>query len=266
MDYRRGGVWMRDAVLAVVLMSAVGAHIELVHASGERRVRTVTVNAVGSAQAEPDVARLVYTVEVEGKSVAAARERGSAVSAKILDAVKPENEKDIMTNRITTRPVHEWRGRRNYDRSSSRITVGYKYTNTVTITLRDLSMVADMTDRVLREGGDDVTLEKVHFELEDMEHVELAARTHAIAKARRYASTLAEGAAAKLGKVVSIQTQDGGGGPYFLKSEPMYVADMDMDVVEENSAGGFAGSRMTPISAGTRKVEIGVFVEFELNF
>jgi len=264
MESRRSVVLLRNVVLAAVLLSVAGAHVRLVHAHDMKRerVRSVSVNAVGSAEAEPDVARLVYTVEVQKKTVADAREHGSAVSRKILNAVKPEDEKDIMTNHIKTHPVHEWRERKRYDRSSSRITVGYKYSNTVTITLRDLSLVADMTDRVLREGGDDVTLGGVRFELEDMDHVELAARANAIAKARRYASTLAEGAGAKLGKVLSIRTQDHGG-PRMLRGAPPPIYPEMAQAMDDSSEGG--DEMMTPISAGTREVEIGVYVEFELD-
>jgi len=244
------------AVLLVVAAGEVAAHGVR---SGLGR-RSVRVRAVGSAEAVPDVARLVYTVEVQKRTVAEAREQGAEVSRRILEAVRPENERDVSTNRISTYPVHEWRERKRYDTSSSRITVGYKYSNQVEVTLRDLSSVADVTDAVLRVGGDDVTLGGVRFELEDSEHVENAARADAIAKARRYASTLAEGAGAKLGKVISIDTEDGGFVGFQARGgAPMYMA------AAAEMADDAAVSAPAPISAGVQKTQVSVQVEFELD-
>ncbi|KAA8491053.1 26 kDa periplasmic immunogenic protein [Porphyridium purpureum] len=231
----------------------------------------VSVSAVGEALAEPDVARVVFTIRVEATDHEEARVRGAKHADAVGEVLQQYviERKDIKTQTVRVSPLHEWRERHRNDRRPSRIVVGYEYLNSVSITVRDLERVSALVEDVLKISPDgEVSLGSLAYVLEDREQHELLARESAVRKARQYATVLAEGAGAALGRVISIHCSEE------TSYYPKYSRGMhpDMMMMESSVAGAYADDSGAPAppsagiqGGGIEKLRVSVSVTWEID-
>jgi uncharacterized protein YggE len=206
------------------------------HSSG------VTVLGIGHASAPPNLATVDIGVSPLADSVAAAssraQERARAVFA-VLSSVGVDRD-DMRTTQYRVEPEYRHEdGVRNL--------VGFRVTNSIRITFRDITAVGELIDRAVEAAGDDAIVGNVSFEVDDTSAASASAREMAWNDAKAKAEQLANLSGRGLGDVVSIVESVGrppGPGP---------VARLAAEVDG------------TPIAPGASAIQVRLEVQFELD-
>ncbi len=206
--------------------------------------RTITVTATGTSEAEPDTARITSGVTTEADTARAAMDANSQTMAKLIAGLKDAGieARDIQTSNLNVSP--------RYDNSQRRegppAVVGYQVSNDVSILVRDLEKLGSILDQAITLGANQ--MRGLSFEVSKAETLRDAARTEAIANARRRAELYAKSAGASVGKVLDIAEGGGYSGP----PRPSY-------------ARGAAIMESVPVEAGSQTLSATVTVTWELN-
>ena len=149
-----GALVVAVAALAVRPGAAVGAPTidgEILH--------TITVSASGSVSLVPDVARVGVGVTVTKPTVKATRDAAGTAMNAIIAGLKALgiDEKDIRTTSIDLSP--------QYANGSSTKIVGYRMSEQLQVTVRDLDKAGDVIDTATAKGATDVN--GLWFEVSD---------------------------------------------------------------------------------------------------
>ena len=166
----------------------------------EKRIeRTVTVGASGSVSVEPDIAHISTGVLSEADTAREALQRNSAAMKKVVDGLKGAGiePKDIQTAGFSIDPRYD----QAKDGRAARIT-GYRVTNQVRITAREISKLGELLDLVVTLGANQAG--GISFDVSNAETLKDEARRQAIANALRRAKLFAEAAGASVGEVLTI--------------------------------------------------------------
>ncbi|OGG39872.1 hypothetical protein A2118_00055 [Candidatus Kaiserbacteria bacterium GWA2_50_9] len=186
---------------------------------GNPATDTITVQGSGQATLPPDVARVSFTVQHTATTVVDAQDATTKQANAVLDFVKEQGvaDKDVKTLSYNISPQYSYpnpctRGEAcpDYYGGTPKIT-GYQVSETVQITMRDLSAVGAMLGglgklEVQNVNGPD-------FALDDSTAGYDAARADAINKAQAQAMVLADQLGVTLGKIVNF-SESSGGYPY----------------------------------------------------
>jgi uncharacterized protein YggE len=186
---------------ALVLWVAATALAQDNPPPGAKPVRTVTVTSTASVEAAPDEAVLSLGVRSEAPDSAAAVAQNAEDMQAVLDAVKTAgvDEKDIQTTNVSLEQHVTNRGKPNEQQQ-------FVATNSVRITIHDLSSVGSVIDAAVRAGADAVN--DIRFQLSDPDAVWTDALGRAVAGARAKADALASAADADVLRVVTIDEQN----------------------------------------------------------
>jgi len=228
-----GALIVAVAAIAVRPDPAAGAHTT----GDEPAAHTITVSANGSVTLVPDVARVSVGVTVTKPTVKAARDAAGKSMTAIIAAIKALgiDEKDIRTTSIDLSP--------QYSNSTTPKVVGYRMSEQLQITVRDLDKAGDVVEAATAKGATEVN--GLWFEVGDPAKAMDQARAAAIATARTSAQAMAAAAGVTLGAVVSIsEASISNPGPY-----PAMLRD----------------EASTPIQPGTQDVQASVTVVFEID-
>lgn len=194
-------------------------------------------------EVEPDLARIDLGVSVLSATVAEATseaaDRISAVVASVEAFGIPSEE--MRTSRYRVQPEYDHRN----DRAELR---GYRVSNVVTVTLRDLDRVGEVLEAATLAGGDSAVVEAVRFEVDDAAEARRRARSAAFAEALDAARQIADLAGVSLGSVVSVTERPGPG-------DPVPRAAM----MESDASGA------TPIRPGRQAIAVTLAVEFGIE-
>jgi uncharacterized protein YggE len=231
-----GALVVAVAALAVRPGPAVGAPVT----GDQPAIHTITVSATGAVTLIPDVARVGVGVTVTKPTVKAARDAAGASMNAIIAGLKGLgiDEKDIRTTSIDLSP--------QYANGSSTKIVGFRMSEQLQITVRDLDKAGDVVDTATAEGATDVN--GMWFEVGDPAKAMDQARADAITKARTSAQAMASAAGVTLGAVVSIsEASVSYPGPYY------------------GVAGSAARDMATPVQPGTQDVQANVTVIFQID-
>ncbi len=198
----------------------------------------VTVSGVGDVSVAPDVADVVIGVQITRPTVAEAQSAASTSMNAVVAAIKKNgvDPKDITTVNLNLSPVYDYSG------STSRLT-GYMYSNTVKVTVRDLTKVPAIVDDSTAAGA--TTIQGIAFRLDNPKTVAAQARQLAMQDARAKADALVGSAGVSIKGVAAI-TETTSNTPVYYSSQ----AYMDKA----------AGS--TPIQTGTTDIIVNVTVSY----
>ena len=161
--------------------------------------RTITVSGAGESFAPPDTASVSTGVVTEASDAKTAVRLNSS-SVKSLFAALTRigiGEADMQTSAFNVTPVYG----RPQAGALPKID-GYRATNTVSVRVRDLSMLGRLLDSLIEAGANQMN--SVHFYISDSEKHLDAARQRAVTDARRKAEIYASAAGAQLGRVIAI--------------------------------------------------------------
>jgi uncharacterized protein len=201
---------------------------------------TVTVSGTGTVSVAPDVADVYIGVSVSKPTAKDARNGAATQMAAVIAAVKKLGvaDKDIATTNVSLSPTYD------YNSSTPRLT-GYQFSNTLKITVRDLTKVADVLDDSVNAGA--TMINGVTFRVDDPTSVQSQARSLAMADAKSKADALAKAAGVTVKGVASI-TEVTTSSPTYYYGAPMAAA---------------AGKDVsTPIQTGTTDIQIQVTVSY----
>jgi uncharacterized protein YggE len=201
---------------------------------------TITVTGMGDVTVKPDVADVYIGVTVTKPTAKEARDAAATQMTAVVAAIKALGvaDKDIATTNVSLNPVYD------YSNGSAPRLTGYQFSNTVKVTVRDLTKVPDVIDNSVAAGA--TTVNGVSFRLDNPKPVEAQARSAAMTDARAKADALASAAGVQIKGVASITET--------TMSSPVYYAPQ-LDAVK-------AAGVSTPIQSGTTDVTISVTVSY----
>ncbi len=172
--------------------------------SGIPATDTITVQGDGQAALPPDVAKVSFTVQNTAATVAYAQTATTKQANAAIDYVKGQgiDEKDIKMLSYNISPQYSYP-----DHSSPKVT-GYQVSETVQVTMRDLTLVGAMLG-----GLGKLEVQNINgpaFTLDDSTAGYDAARADAIDKAKKQATLLAKQLGVRLGKIINFSESSGG--------------------------------------------------------
>jgi uncharacterized protein YggE len=237
---------LASGMLAATLLGA-GASSALAQSStdSDQTLRTINVSGEGRVSVAPDVADISLGVTEQAKEASAA----SRQAAQSMDAVVKAllalgiDEKDIQTTQLNLNPNYDW------NKNPATI-VSWQASNTVDVTVHDVTMVGDVVDTAVKAGAN--TVNGVSFRVDDPTEAQVEARSKAVADARAKADQLAADAGVTITGVVSI-TESGGQTP-----QPVYYARAEM-------AAGADTAASTPVLGGQVDLTVNVVIQYEIG-
>lgn len=204
--------------------------------------RTITVSATGTAEAEPDRARITSGVSTEADTAREALTKNSETMTKIIDELKAKgiDPKDIQTASFNVEPVTE------YKEGQPPKVRGYRVSNQVIVLVRKLDQLGDVLDNVVSAGANQI--QGLAFEVSKEDALKDDARKEAVANALRRAKLLAAAAGADVGNVLQISEETSSNGPV------MYAPRLAK-----------AAASSVPIETGTSTLEARVTITWALK-
>lgn len=197
----------------------------------------VSVSGEGKIKVVPDEAVISIAVETKGEESAKVKKENDVVVDKVLKYLKSTkiNPKDIKTERVSLYPSYDYNKKKNY----------YMATQTISITLRDLSTYDVLMDELVKAGVNRVN--GVTFQSSEIEKLKSEARVMAVVDAKKKAEDFANALGQKVGKAIVITDNSS---PIY--NPPYYRANVMM---MEAKADGGSGETL---SVG--EIEINTFV------
>ncbi|MBK8988882.1 MAG: SIMPL domain-containing protein [Chloroflexi bacterium] len=186
------------AVLLLAVLTAVLVACTPAAASPSGQTGGITVIGQGEAFGTPDKAQVQVGVEIFAPTVAEATSQNEATIQRIMDALTTLN---IAAEDIQTTNYSLWAEQIYGDRGPEGI-AGYRVTNQVNVTIRDIDRVSDVLSAVIEAGAN--TVYGIQFSVADPAALEAEARAAAVADARARAASLAGLAEVQLGDVTVI--------------------------------------------------------------
>jgi uncharacterized protein YggE len=188
--------------------------------------RQVTVVGYGEVQGAPDTLTADVGVEVLAPDVTAAMNQANERQKAVIDALKGRgvDSKDIATTGVNVAPQYG---------ENSAIT-GYRASNTITVTIRDLAAAPGALSTVADVGGNAARINSVTYSIRDDSQLISDARAEAFADAKNRATQYADLSGLSLGSVISISEAPESIPPRSISAAPeAKVADVPLQPGEQ---------------------------------
>jgi uncharacterized protein len=217
----------------------------------------IRVTGEGIVRVSPDAARVTLGVEVSAATAGAALQQAADQMTAVVNQLRGLGieERDIQTSQFDLSPVYDY-NRNQVDRpgippspDGAPVLVGYRVTNLVTVTLRDITRVGDVLDAVVASGA--TRVHGIGFTVTDPAAAADQAREQAMNNARNTAQQLANLAGVGLGRAIAIE-------------EISTPSPMPMDMVERVGA-PMAQPATTPVAPGTQEVRTIISVTYAIQ-
>lgn len=233
------------AVGAVVLiggLAACGSDTQVDQA------RSITVVGSGKVTGTPDTLKADVGIEAEGADVSSALNEAGAKVKKVTDAVIAAGVKreDIATQTVSLNAQYA----SPLPGGTSQIS-GYQATNSLRITMRDLTKASAVLAAASNAGGNNTRISNVSFSIDDNSDLMRQAREAAFNDARSRAGQYADLAGDSLGKVLTI-TEATSGQDQTSKYESTYRSDG-------------AATAPIPVEPGQQTLTFTVTVRYQLD-
>ena len=181
-------------VIALASIALVGAVIPAANAAA---TRYITVSAQGTVKVVPDAVRISATVSAVASTskdaLSTANKSATAIRA-VLKSAKID-AKDIATQSVTVFPEYK------YANDGTSTQIGYRGSQSFTITVRAADTAGTLVDSLVAAGGDNLQINgATPFILDSTKSVE-AARAAAVKSAKSKAASYALLMGTKLGRV-----------------------------------------------------------------
>ncbi|WP_417515379.1 SIMPL domain-containing protein [Minwuia sp.] len=236
-------IHLRSLAAGLALVALTVAPIAAVQAH-EATPGQLHIAVQGTASATPDLAHLSAGVVAEAKTASEAmadqRDRMNRVLAAIRDA--GVEDRDIQTSGINLSPIYT----RNENRSSAPRIDGYRVTNRVNVTIRDLTKVGAGLDALVAAGANDIG--QVSFGFSKQTELVEKARAAAIAELKKRHDFYVEVGGLELGGLVSLS--EGGG---HRPPQPMMYADRAESMKSS-----------TPVAPGESEVSVSLNAVYQI--
>ncbi len=245
---------LRRSNLAMILATALAFGIPMTSSATPQSSPAYTMPADGtllsvSASADakrvPDVASISTGVVTQAADANAAMRANAVQMDKVMAAIRAAGiaERDIQTSGISLNPQYKY-----VDNTPPTIT-GYEANNTVSIKVRDLSMLGKVLDTLVQQGANQ--LNGPSFEVDKPDEAYDEARVGALKKAQSRATTYADALGLKVRRIVSI-SEGGASMPRPMPMIRMMSADAGM-------------AKETSVAPGETTLSVNLDVMFELG-
>lgn len=160
--------------------------------------RTISVSGAASVGVKPDVARATFGVETFLPTLQAALAENNRLMSSVIAKLKELGiaDKDIQTVNFNVSVE------RSFDRGVPGPITGYRVSNSVRATIRQLDKVGNVIDQAIAAGANSVG--GISFGVSEAGPLQSQARAKAVADAQAKAQELAKAAGIQLGPVISI--------------------------------------------------------------
>ncbi|MDQ2687901.1 MAG: SIMPL domain-containing protein [Armatimonadota bacterium] len=183
------GLWMAGTLPA--LAQVVRPEMALAQPQG--------LTAVGHAELKfkPDVAYITVGVVTQARDQAEAVKANATRATAVLNALKQAGvaDKDIQTQFYGVQPQYDYQ-------AQPAVLTGYQVTNSVQVTVRDLTKPGQIIDKVSAAGANQVN--GVSFDLSDRSKAQSQALSAAVANAKAKVATIAQAAGVSVGRLISM--------------------------------------------------------------
>ena len=206
-------------------------------------LRVISMTGRGVVKAPADLARISTGVVSEAPTAGAALQANTAAMTKVVAELKASGieARDIQTSRFAVNPRYQ----RNRDGREPKI-IGYRVTNSVRITVRDLKALGGILDKVVSLGSNQI--DGIAFDIDDPRKLQDEARRRAVKDAKAKAELYAEAADVDLGAILSISEGS-------VATPRPAMARMAME----------AKAADVPIESGELSLEVRVSINWEID-
>jgi uncharacterized protein len=172
---------------------------------------SISVTGEATISAAPDLAQIDGGVTNDAKTAREASETNSKAMGVVLLALKSAGipEKDFQTSQLSLQPQYA------LNKSGPSPVTGFRASNRVTVTVRDVAKVGSVIDTLVTNGANDIG--GISFMVAQASKLLDDARPKAIADARRKAEIYAKAAGVTLGAPLSISEESSSGPMTFRK-------------------------------------------------
>ncbi|HNP87940.1 MAG TPA: SIMPL domain-containing protein [Kouleothrix sp.] len=208
--------------------------------SGVPGMRQVSVLGHGEVKARPDTATIQIGIDTEAANAkdALAQNNTQAQALQQKLAELKIDTKDIQTSNFSISPTYGNDGRQ---------VTGYRVSNIVTVTIRNLDSAGTLLDQVVQAGANNIY--GISFSVADTQKLMEQARQAAMADAKVRATQLATAGGAAVGDVLII-------------SENVSAPPVPMPMLDRAAA---QGAPSVPVQAGEQSISIDVQATFALR-
>lgn len=233
-------------VSAIIVLALIGVFIFYNQKTGT----SVTANGQAEIKANPDIVTVYFNVQTKGKDAKEAKDKNAEIVDNVITALlkKGFERKDIQTENFNIYPEYDWS-------SGKQVEKGYTAYHSIRV-----EMPTSKTDKigdVIDAGVDNGALVSyINFELslEKQNEYKASALKKATENAKIQADSIASGLGKKVGKVISVSTNDFGYYPWRAY---------------DNSAGGAGVAEVkeaaTSIQPSEQTINANVQVVFEIK-
>ncbi|MGD9622402.1 MAG: SIMPL domain-containing protein [Mycolicibacterium sp.] len=197
-------VWVAAAGVAAAALTACDAQPNPASTS-TTDARQVTVVGGGQVQGVPDTLTVDASMEFVAPDATAAMEQTNGRQQAVIDALLAAGieREDLATTQADLQP--------QYGPDNNAI-VGYRATNSIDVTIRDLDLASEAIALIVSTGGNATRINSISYSIDDDSQLVRDARARAFDDAKDRATQYAELSGLDLGKVISI-SESGGATP-----------------------------------------------------
>jgi uncharacterized protein len=225
-----------------VLPSSLSAQPRLIEYNADRWIE---VSGEGSVSAAPDFARVTLGVTTTAKDAREAMAANAKSANALVALIKAQgvSPADIQTSEISISPMFS---NQPAGQAGTPTITGYSVSNSVTVTVRDISSLGALLDKAVAAGAN--AIYGIGYGENDPSALLDKARPLAVADARRKAEIYALAGGAKIGRLMELSEEAG--------ARPVAFA------ARTYAQGATAP---TPIEAGQDKITVTIMARFELT-
>lgn len=197
-----------------IVLAALAVVAFVVPASAQDSPPTLSASGQGVENAAPDMAVVTLGVLTRAPTAREALDANSTDMDEVIQTVRGQAiaDKDISTTGFSISPVYSQPPQpRSGDQPSEPRIVAYQVSNQVRIVVRDIDKTGAVVDSAVTAGANQAG--SINFDIEDRQALADKAMAAAIADARRKAELMAEATGVRLVRVLSVNANEGGGGP-----------------------------------------------------
>ncbi|MHB1007085.1 MAG: SIMPL domain-containing protein [Chloroflexota bacterium] len=219
------------AVAAALIAGCAGTAQVPTAAAQSAPLNGISVTGTGTAVAVPDVAYINLGVQTNGATAKAAMDSNATQMKQVVDKIKALGiaDRDIQTSGVnvmpiyrqqTMQPVQPMQPIQPTEPNGVPQITGYQASNSVRVTINDVSKAGEILDGVVSVGANNVS--GIQFGIKDDTKLRQQALTEAAKSAKPKAQAIADALGVKITSVASVQEQGFGG------AVPMAAASIAM--------------------------------------
>ncbi len=222
--------------------------VSFAEADSDESLRLISVSGTVTKTASPELAYITLSIETLDKSASKSQNDNAVQANQVMVALKNAGiaEDDLETSSYNVREEFEWN-----ESMRKSVSVGYKTTNTIRATVRDLENVGNVIDVAVTAGANSISGVSFALTKETQSELKTIALKDASENARIKAQSIASGLGIGVGQVYSASESSS-------YSTPSYARNYAME-----DAGG--QSAPTPITPGDIEFSATVSVQFEIQ-